>query len=77
MILFLNLTDAFDYTASCVFSSAVFGVWNSHRRAAGVCAGGAWRGRNSPGGSEDCRVDRSTPGLKRPAYKEAEKCMQL
>ena len=41
-------------------------MWNSRRRAAGVCAGGAWQERSSPGGSEDCRVDRSTPGLKRP-----------
>ncbi len=50
----------------CVFSSTVFAIWNSRRRAAGVCAGGAWQERSSPGGSEDCHVDRSTPGLKRP-----------
>lgn len=46
--------------------SRLFARWNSRRRAAGVCAGGAWQERSSPGGSEDCRADRSTPGLKRP-----------
>lgn len=50
----------------CVFSSTVFAIWNSHRRAAGVYAGGAWQEQSSPGGTEDYRVDRSTPGLKRP-----------
>lgn len=44
----------------------VFAVQNSHRHAAGVCAGGALQVRSSPGDSEDCRVDRSTPGLRRP-----------
>lgn len=37
-----------------------------HRRAAGVYAGGAWQEQSSPGGTEDCHADRSTPGLKRP-----------
>lgn len=65
---FLHLTadSASDYTAMCVFSSTVFAILNSRRHAAGVCAGGVWQERSSPGGSEDCRVDRSTPGLKRP-----------
>lgn len=68
--LYLTADSAADYTTMCVcvcvFSSAVFAIWNSRRRAAGVCAGGAWQEQSSPGGSEDCRVDRSTPGLKRP-----------
>lgn len=51
----------------CVFSSAVFVIWNSRRHAAGVCAGDAWQERSSPRGSEDCHVDRSTPGPRRPA----------
>lgn len=51
-----------------------FAMWNSRRHAAGVCAGGAWQERSSPGGSEDCRVDRSTPGLKRPAKKDVSEC---
>lgn len=38
-----------------------------HRRAAGVYAGGAWQEQSSPGGTEDCHADKSTPGLKRPA----------
>lgn len=49
-----------------MFSSTVFVIWNSHRHAVGVYAGGAWQERSSPGGTEDCRVGRSTPGLKRP-----------
>lgn len=54
----------------CVCSLLMaFAMWNSRRHAAGVCAGGAWQEQSSPGGSEDCRVDRSTPGLKRPAKK--------
>lgn len=49
-----------------MFSSAVFAFQDSRRRAAGVCAGGAWQERSSPGGTEDCHADRSTPGLRRP-----------
>lgn len=41
-------------------------LWNSHRRVAGVCAGGVWQEQSSPGGTEDCHADKLTPGLKRP-----------
>lgn len=34
--------------------------------AAAVCAGGVWRVRSSRGGSEGCRADRLTRGLRRP-----------
>lgn len=37
-----------------------------HRHAAGVYGEGAWQEQSSPGGTEDCRADKSTPGLKRP-----------
>lgn len=57
---------ASDYMAMCVYSFTVLAIWNSHRHAAGVCAGDAWPEQSSPGGTEDCRVDTSTPGLKRP-----------
>uniref|UniRef100_A0A3B3H9W9 Uncharacterized protein n=1 Tax=Oryzias latipes TaxID=8090 RepID=A0A3B3H9W9_ORYLA len=50
--------SALDYTESC--------VQHSHRRAAGVCAGGAWLEQSSRGGSGDCPVDKLTPGLRRP-----------
>ncbi len=49
-----------------MFSSSALGFWDSHRHAAEVCAGGAWQERSSPEGSEDCRVDKLPPGLKRP-----------
>lgn len=44
----------------------MFAVWHSRRHAAEVCAGGAWQVQKSPGGNEDCRVGRLTPGLRRP-----------
>lgn len=41
-------------------------VLHSHMRAAAACAGGVWQEQSSPGGTGDCHVDMSTPGLKRP-----------
>lgn len=78
-VLRLTADSASNYTATCVFSSTVFAIWNSHRRAAGVCAGGAWQEQSSPGDTEDCRVDRSTPGLKRPGQtcKKVAKTLKL
>lgn len=59
-----------------MFLSAVFARWDSHRHAAGVYAGGAWQEQSSPGDSEDCRVDRLTPGLKRPGQKKGGKAVK-
>lgn len=65
-VLHLIANSASNYKAMWVFLSTVCAIWNSHRRAAGVCAGGAWQEQSSPGGTEDYRVDRWTRGLKRP-----------
>lgn len=63
----MTADSASDYAAMCVFSSRVcLQLGNSRRRAAGVCAGGAWQVRSSPGGSGGCRADTSTPEPRRP-----------
>lgn len=64
----MTADSASDYAALWVFSlCSVLALWNSHRHAAEACAGDAWQVRNSPGGSAGCRVDRLTPGPRRPA----------
>lgn len=63
------------YVCVCSGFQRVLWGWDSHRHAAAVCAGGAWQEQSSPGGSEDCHVDRLTQGLRKPEKEIEEKAV--
>lgn len=63
-----DLTESVIIMCVCVCSDP--GNRDSRRRAAGVCAGGAWQEQSSPGGTVDYHADRSTRGPKRPGRNE-------